>query len=176
MAVSPPVTDPDLRALEDETCAVFVHLASVLGFPRSVGQIYGLLFITREPLSLGDIAERLGISVGSTSQGLRLLRSFRAVRAVSRPGDRREQYEADIHFRALLRGFVRERLDPLLGDTAERIQRLHQLRQAPAATRHWDHYENRVETLERWHKQLARITAAAEHLSSLDGLLRRLKP
>lgn len=165
-------TTDSVRELEDETCAFFVQVAAVMGFPRSVGQIYGLLFMAREPLSLPDISQRLGISVGSTSQGLRLLRSFRAVREVSRPGERREQFEADIHFRALLRGFIRERMEPLLEDTGERIDRLHTLRKTPGAAQAWNHYENRVETLGRWHKQLARLLTTARNLASLEDLVR----
>jgi hypothetical protein len=52
----------------------------VFGVPKSVGQIYGLLYASPEPLSFSDIVERLEISKGSASQGLQFLRSLGAIK------------------------------------------------------------------------------------------------
>jgi DNA-binding transcriptional ArsR family regulator len=60
--------------------AFFSEVVQVAGVPKSVGQIYGLLYSSREPLSFSDIVERLEISKGSASQGLQLLRSLGAVK------------------------------------------------------------------------------------------------
>ena len=38
------------------------ELAESLSFNRSVGQIYGLLYLSPDPLSLSDIAETLAMS------------------------------------------------------------------------------------------------------------------
>jgi hypothetical protein len=54
-------------------------VVQIFGVPKSVGQIYGLLYASPEPLSFSDIVVRLGISKGSASQGLRLLRSLGAI-------------------------------------------------------------------------------------------------
>ena len=54
----------------------------MLGLPKSIGEIYGLLYVTQEALSLDDLVSRLGISKGSTSQGLKMLRKLGAVREV----------------------------------------------------------------------------------------------
>ena len=59
--------------------AFFSEVVQVFGVPKSVGQIYGLLYATPEPLSFSDIVDRLDISKGSASQGLQLLRSLGAV-------------------------------------------------------------------------------------------------
>ena len=64
-------------------CAeMFAELVQIFGVPKSVGQIYGVLYATPEPLSFSDIVEQLNISKGSASQGLQLLRSLGAVRHV----------------------------------------------------------------------------------------------
>jgi DNA-binding transcriptional ArsR family regulator len=60
--------------------AFFSEVVQVFGVSKSVGQIYGLLYSSREPLSFSDIVERLEISKGSASQGLQLLRSLGAVK------------------------------------------------------------------------------------------------
>lgn len=69
-----------LSAFEHEVVEVFVGLAKVLGLPKSYGEIYGLLFASAQPLSFADIQEKLDLSKGSVSQGLRALRDLGAVR------------------------------------------------------------------------------------------------
>ena len=64
---------------ETECATFFSEVVQVFGVPKSVGQIYGLLFASPEPLSFSDIVERLDISKGSASQGLQLLRSLGAI-------------------------------------------------------------------------------------------------
>jgi DNA-binding transcriptional ArsR family regulator len=59
--------------------AFFSEVVQVFGVPKSVVQIYGLLYATPDPLSFSDIVERLDISKGSASQGLQFLRSLGAV-------------------------------------------------------------------------------------------------
>ena len=51
----------------------------IFGVPKSVGQIYGVLYASPSPLSFSDIVDRLEISKGSASQGLALLRSLGAI-------------------------------------------------------------------------------------------------
>jgi hypothetical protein len=58
---------------------LFADIVSALGIPKSIGQIYGLLYASATPLSFSDIIERLEISKGSVSQGLQLLRSLGAI-------------------------------------------------------------------------------------------------
>lgn len=60
--------------------AFFAEVVHIFAVPRSVGQIYGLLYASAEPLSFSDIVERLEISKGSASQGLQWLRSLGAIK------------------------------------------------------------------------------------------------
>ena len=61
---------------------LFAEVVHALGFPRSIGQIYGLLYASPDPLSFSDIVKQLEISKGSASQGLHLLRSLGAIKLV----------------------------------------------------------------------------------------------
>jgi hypothetical protein len=65
---------------QNECATFFSEVVQVFGVPKSVGQIYGLLYASPEPLSFSDIVERLEISKGSASQGLQLLRSLGAIK------------------------------------------------------------------------------------------------
>lgn len=64
-----------------------------VGLPRSLGQIYGLIFLSAEPLSLDQISEDLLISKASASTGSRYLLALHAIRQVWIPGDRRDFFE-----------------------------------------------------------------------------------
>ena len=97
---------------EKEVIAIFVHMTQALGMPRSLGEIYGLLFATPQPLAFQDIVARLEMSKGSVSQGLRFLRTVGAIKPVVLAGDRREFFEPVVELRQLVAGFLRERLNP----------------------------------------------------------------
>lgn len=67
------------EGFERECVDFFADVVGVLGVPRSIGQIYGLLFASPRPLSFTDITEKLDISRGSASQGLKALRDLGAI-------------------------------------------------------------------------------------------------
>src|SRR5882757_6184898 len=85
---------PPLNALETEVIDLFVQLSRLVGQPRSLAEIYGLLFISSRPLTMDDIIARLGLSKGSASQGLKFLNRLGAARPIYVAGDRRTHYEA----------------------------------------------------------------------------------
>lgn len=113
---------PDLDPnVESEIIDYFVSFVQLLGLPKSVGQIYGTLFASPDPLAMDDIIARLGISKGSASQGLNLLSSLGAITSHSLPGDRREHFEADLNVSRIVHHFFEERLLPRLEHGRQRI-------------------------------------------------------
>ncbi len=116
-----------LSELEREVIALFVRMAVLLSLPRSVGEIYGILFISTGPMCLDDCRHRLDISKGSTSQGLRILRSFGAIRTVGVSGDRKDYYVAETSLRKIASGFASEQIRPHVAGGKERIDRIRSL-------------------------------------------------
>ena len=123
---SPPVTRhsslPD--SYESGLVEIFADLAELFGNPKSYGQIYGLLFAHEQPLSMEDIAQRLDISQGSTSQGLRQLEAFGAVVKARNNGSRQASYTAKLEMKLLISGFLKERVIPRLESTESRVKAL----------------------------------------------------
>jgi HTH-type transcriptional regulator, glycine betaine synthesis regulator len=109
---------------EAQVISVFVQLAQAMGMQRSLGEIYGLLYATPEALAFQDIVDRLGLSKGSVSQGLRFLRTVGAIKPVVVAGDRREFFEPVLELRALVGGFLKERLNPELESWGVRAKAL----------------------------------------------------
>jgi len=69
------------------------EMAERYGTTRVGGLLEGLLLLTRKPLSLDEMAERLEVSKGSVSTNIRLLERWKAVRRVFSRGDRKNYYE-----------------------------------------------------------------------------------
>src|SRR6218665_1610843 len=124
-------SDSQLSALNSQltpgeagVISIFVQMAQAMGMQRSLGEIYGLLYATPQPLAFQDIVDRLGLSKGSVSQGLRFLRNVGAIQPVEVPGDRREYFEPVVELRALVGGFLREKINPQLEDWGVRARAL----------------------------------------------------
>jgi DNA-binding transcriptional regulator GbsR (MarR family) len=159
-ATMPATADPEsslsaerasgLSEVEIGVIDFFVSAVKVLGMPKSIGEIYGLLFVSAQPLPLDTLCERLTMSKGSASQGLKLLRAFGAVRAVYRGGDRRDHFTAEIELKRLAAGFMREQIQPRLSHGEERLNQLAQLATTLPANEEGDFQRDRVAKLERW--------------------------
>lgn len=106
---------------EAEIVAVFSDLVTLLGLPKSMGEIYGLIFASSEPLLFSDIERKLRLSKGTVSQGLRSLRELGAVQGVGGEGERRERWVATIELRKLIGTILRERLVPYLERQDQRL-------------------------------------------------------
>ena len=84
----PPAPPPEELAFARALVELFGDAATVLGIPWSIAAIYAVIFASPRPLSFADIEERLQISKGSVSQGLRVLREFGAVQIVNDGGQK----------------------------------------------------------------------------------------
>ncbi len=149
---SPPPTKAELEPFQRECINLFVHAAQALSIPRSVGEIYGLLFGSNEPLTMDDVIARLRMSKGSASQGLRWLRDTNAVRTTYVPGDRRDHFEAETELRKLAFGFLRESIEPRLGRGADYLRRVKESLPLVSTGESRKFAEGRVTKLRRWHR------------------------
>lgn len=149
-----------LTPLERQAVAVFVDGVRVLGLPRSIGEIYGLLFVSRTPLSLDDLVERLRISKGSASQGMRTLKSLGAVREAhinNGTAERRNYYEPAVELKRLVGGFIREQVLPHLESGQNKIQQLSETARSVEDPELREFLGDRVERLDQWLRSGSRV-------------------
>jgi HTH-type transcriptional regulator, glycine betaine synthesis regulator len=157
--------NPDeLDPLERQVVDFFVDGVRVLGLPRSIGEIYGLLFISQSALSLDDLVQRLSISKGSASQGLRLLKSLGAVREVESGTERRTYYEPAVELKRLVGGFIREQIRPHLESGKTKIGRLATTAQDIDDPSRRKFLGERVERLENWLRSGGRVLPVIQKL------------
>lgn len=146
-------TAGDLRSMSVD---FFVSFVQVFGLPKSIGQIYGLLFVSAEPLPMDDIVSQLGISKGSASQGLALLKSLGAVTSQTIPADRREHFEADLNVSRIVTHFFENRLQPRLEHGDRRLEEMMELARAAKREKKGDGAAavlTRIQALQKWQKR-----------------------
>jgi DNA-binding transcriptional regulator GbsR (MarR family) len=144
---------PPRRTLERDLIAHFAQLGRAIGAPKSLGAIYGCLFASEQPLSFDDIVRLAGLSTGSVSQGLKMLRSLGAARTVVVPGERRDHFVAETRLRHLLVGFLRGTIEREMSQGEERLQDLLALASAKPARNGHQPLGQRMQVLQNWHAQ-----------------------
>ena len=160
VSLGTPPTDPPSEGsgancgFEAECIQFFDEIVQILGVPRSVGQIYGLLFASPEALSFSDILERLKISKGSVSQGLQLLRTLGAVHEVSTESDRRLRFVPELALRKLFVGVLREKVEPFVGEGSARVERLREHARKAGPGVDGKFAQSRVDQIEIWRRQM----------------------
>jgi len=145
-----------LTQLESETIDYFVSFVQIFGLPRSIGQIYGLLFVSREPLDMMEIMNRLRISKGSVSQGLNLLKELGAISSVRKSDDRREHFEADFRVSRIVNHFISERLNPRLESGERRLTSMIELAHKQLIEEE-DVVVVRLHALRKWQSRAKRV-------------------
>jgi len=144
---------PGIQAIDDRLISFFQDGVKMLGLPRSVGEIFGVLYCSPKPLTMFDIVDRLGISKGSASQGLKMLRTLGAVREVDYLDDRKTYFIADVELKKIVGGFIREEIRPHLKSGNQKLKALTKELDQIDDPEIKEFYEERIKRLGRWSKK-----------------------
>ncbi len=139
--------------IERRVIDLFVDGVRVLGLPKSIGEIYGTLFLSEHPLAFDDLVDRLGISKGSVSQGLRALRQIGAVSECPNGTGRRTYYQPETQLKRLVGGFIREQVVPHLDSGTGKLATLKETLGGLESDEHQEFLNERLERLEHWFKR-----------------------
>ena len=152
----------------------FIHevgeLATGLGLSRSVGQIYALLYMSPEPVSLTGIAEACRMSKGNASTYVRVLERWDAARKVCVPGERQDFYEANRDVKSI----AMERLQQGMGrrlDTADRMIDRAREEIQESGPENEEFYLDRLQEIERLAGSLRKLVDNVDALRVLLGKL-----
>lgn len=109
----------ELRDAELRVVDAVGSLIEFWGFKRPMGRLWTLAFLSPEPLSQADFAERLSMSTGAVSMALTELLRWGVLRRTWRPGERRDFYEPETNVWKMVSRVFRERELVMIRDTAE---------------------------------------------------------
>jgi DNA-binding transcriptional regulator GbsR (MarR family) len=165
------IVQNDLNKAHPQTVVAFVDLAGRsaqrLGFARSLGQIYAVLYLSPRPMTLQDLMDSLGISKGGASMSVRQLAAWGAVRQVWVRGDRRDHYEANADFGAVMRETLFGILKPRLKSSGNQLKDIRATVEAGGHDLPPDEAKfvaERLARLEALHKKLSKVLPFAEAL------------
>jgi DNA-binding transcriptional regulator GbsR (MarR family) len=132
------------------------------GFPKGMGAIFAVLYLSPSALSLDDIVKETGLTKGAVSTEIRALARMGLVHRSSKLGDRKDYYEAETDFYAAIRSILRERqnteFDRAVRSVKETLQTM----------------EENWREEEEWEFVYERVQALQEFFDALDSLTRAI--
>jgi len=140
------------------------------GFPKGMGAIFAVLYLSPVPLPLDEIVNQTGLTKGAVSTEVRTLARMGLVHRSSKLADRKDYYEAESDFYKSIRSILKERqnseFDRAVRSVGETLEKL------DAGEVNGDKDEikfirQRVQALREFFDALDNLTRAVVRLESL---------
>ena len=157
-----PVTQPDWARARSKFIEAGGSTTHSFGLGRLIGQIYALLYLAPAPLALEEIALQLGVSKASISVTIRQMESWQAVHKIWVKGDRRDFYECEPDFRAIIRQGILPTLRKKLETAGSQLEHVSTLIKDQAAAN-----ETPPDARQKINDRLERARKLQKKLSSL---------
>jgi DNA-binding transcriptional regulator GbsR (MarR family) len=98
-----------LSQLKQDFTEGLSQISRFWGFPKGMGAIFAVLYISPTPLSLDEIVQQTGLTKGAISTEVRTLARMGLVHRSSKLADRKDYYEAESDFYKSIRSILKER-------------------------------------------------------------------
>lgn len=98
------------------------ELMEFWNFKPSMGRVWAVLYLSRQPLAAADIADATGLSSGSVSMTIQDLLKWGVIRREWVPGERRKLYAAETDVVAMVTRVFRERELRVVTDAIARLE------------------------------------------------------
>ncbi|MFT5465684.1 MAG: DNA-binding transcriptional regulator GbsR (MarR family) [Verrucomicrobiales bacterium] len=167
-------SEPVISEVETKIVDFFVQLTKLLAIPKSVGEIYGILFASQKPLSVAEITTKLGISKATASYALRFLGNINAIAVSKEFGNRSDLFTAETSVRKLAFGFLSERVEPFIeernGDLETLNEMSEELPESDAdAVEEKDFLMARVKMLTGWQRNARQLMPLVQGFSEFSS-------
>jgi HTH-type transcriptional regulator, glycine betaine synthesis regulator len=149
-----------LTQLKQDFTEGLSQISKFWGFPKGMGAIFAVLYLSPSPLSLDELVEQTGLTKGAISTNVRALARMGLVRPSTKLGDRKDYYEAETDFYKSIRAILKERqnseFDSAIRSVRETLEQL----------------ESGMGTDDEAERQflLERVRALQSFFDALDGL------
>lgn len=159
-----------LKQLKTDFTEGLSQISRFWGFPKGMGAIFAVLYLSPSPLSLDEIVRETGLTKGAISSEVRTLARMGLVHRSSKLADRKDYYEAESDFYKSIRSILKERqnneFDRAIRSVGETLSKL------KAGEVSGDEAEvqfvcKRVQALQEFFNALDSLTKAVVKLESL---------
>jgi DNA-binding transcriptional regulator GbsR (MarR family) len=99
----------DLTQIKQNFVEGLSGISQFWGFPKGMGAIFAVLYLSPNPLSLDEIVEQAGLTKGAISTNVRALSRMGLIHPITRLGDRKDYYQAETDFYKAIRAILKER-------------------------------------------------------------------
>ena len=112
--MSAPVVDPHLPDSPSGRATLLVadaigELMGLWNFKPSMGRVWVVLYLSRQPLSADELAKRAQLSTGSVSMSVKELVEWGVIKRDFSPGERRRRFAAETDILGMVTGVFRKR-------------------------------------------------------------------
>jgi DNA-binding transcriptional regulator GbsR (MarR family) len=167
----------------DDVRATFIEgmggIGDFWGIGRAMGQIWAVLYLNPEPMTMDDLVDAVGITKGHASTNLRALLRLGLVTKSFRPGDRKDYYTPQADLWAFARSVLRERqkqeFDQALASTTRALQALEH-RRPEMSSDEYRFLKQRLDGVRDFHGTIDRAVNALLRLEDLHQAAVRLSP
>ncbi len=147
-----------LTKIKEDFTQGLSQISRFWGFPKGMGAIFAVLYLSPTALSLDEIVQETGLTKGAVSTEIRGLARMGLVHRSTRLGDRKDYYEAEADFYASIRSILKER------QNSEFDRAIRSVKETLAAME-----ENWVED-EEWQFVYERVQALQNFFDAIDSL------
>lgn len=138
------------------------------GFPKGMGAIFAVLYLSPTPLSLDEIVRETGLTKGAISTEIRALARMGLVHRSSRLGDRKDYYEAESDFYAAIRSILQERQNSEFDRAIRSVRDTLETMEANwVEEEEWNFVYERVQALQEFFDAIDSLTKAVVKLENL---------
>ena len=138
------------------------------GFPKGMGAIFAVLYLSPIPISLDDIVAQTGLTKGAISTEIRTLARMGLVHRSTKLGDRKDYYTAEEDFYAAIRSILQERQNSEFDRALRSVKgTLAALEENWVENDEWNFVYERVQALQEFFDAIDSLTKAVIRLESL---------
>ena len=156
--------DTQLIQLKQDFTEGLSQISKFWGFPKGMGAIFAVLYLSPSPLSLDELVEQTGLTKGAISTNVRALARMGLVRPSTKLGDRKDYYEAETDFYKSIRAILKERQNSEFDSAVQSVRET--LEKLEAGVGVEDEAERQF--------MLERVRALQSFFDALDGLVRAI--
>jgi len=157
-----------LIAIKKDFTEGLSQISRFWGFPKGMGAIFGVLYLSPTPLSLDEIVQETGLTKGAVSIEIRALARMGLVHRSSKLGDRKDYYEAEADFYAAVRSILKERQNSEFDRAVRSVKEtLTEMEENWVEDEDWNFVYERVQALQEFFDAIDSLSRAVVRLDSL---------
>ena len=159
---------PSILKIKQDFTEGLSQISRFWGFPKGMGAIFAVLYLSPTPLSLDEIVQETGLTKGAISTEIRALARMGLVHRSSKLGDRKDYYEAEADFYAAIRSILKERqnseFDRALRSVTETLETMEA---SWVEGEEWNFVYERIKALQDFFDAIDSLTKAVVRLDRL---------